>query len=392
MTDAQTSATTEPSAAQKQRDRIDQFMGFLQDPSRNLPQLLSDSGIDPPRFLAVARRAISNNPDLLACSPASLLKAFINCATDGLLPDGRQAAIVIYNKKGGGKEAQYQSMYQGLLDVAYRSGNFTSIEAHVVYEGDHFDYAKGDHPFIDHKPASRPKGHSKPITHAYAIARTTNGGIFREVFEPDDIRKVNAVSRATNGPGKDWPEEMARKGPLRRMWKFLPKNDAMARIAEHRDAIPDDLIDMEALEQQPRRTLRTGFAPKALTHEPSIPFDAGSPGDDEQVPVEQDQVDDTQSEGARTMPLSDEGTGQENGPSTDPAPEPDLPPDYDIRAWMQLAVDNFPSIDTVAKFDEWSDDPETQVRLARLKAVDAKQHETLMSVGKARRLKLARGG
>lgn len=261
--------------AQRQKERLDKFMEALEKRQDNLSTLLSDSAIDPDRFLAVARRALMLDPDLLACTTDSLMRAFMNAATDGLLPDKRQGAIVAYNdRKRGVKDAQWQPMYQGLLRVAYESGNFTSIEARVVYEGDDFDYELGDEPFIRHKPKSRPAGMPRPpIIAAYAVAKTTNGGIFREVFEGDDIRKVNAVSRATSGPGKDWPEEMARKGPLRRLWKFLPRSPAMDRIADH----DDDNYDLSQLDEPANdlshRRLAPGFQPAALTHQPGEVFD-----------------------------------------------------------------------------------------------------------------------
>lgn len=247
--------------AQKQKQRLDQFMGLLEKRSQDLATLLSDSGVDPKVFLAVARRALQNNPDILNCTSASILKAFIDAATDGLAPDGRKAAIVVYKSKDG-KVAQYQPMYAGLLDLAYRSGNFQSIEARVVYDGDFFEYELGDDPWIKHRPATRSAGTRRDIVAAYAVAKTVNGGVFREVFEGDDIRKVNAVSRATNGPGKAWPEEMARKGPLRRMWKFLPKDKAMERIAEH-DNENYDLDALDVSTPEPERKLKPGFAPPA---------------------------------------------------------------------------------------------------------------------------------
>lgn len=46
------------------------------------------------KFERVVRLAVRKNPDLLTCSPASLFMACIQAASDGLLPDGREGAIV----------------------------------------------------------------------------------------------------------------------------------------------------------------------------------------------------------------------------------------------------------------------------------------------------------
>lgn len=246
--------------AQKQKARLDSFMGAVEKRQDQLSTLLSDSGVDPKLFLEACRRALMRDPDLVNTDPAAFIQAALNCAADGLIPDGRKAAIVRYKSA-----AQYVPMYQGLLDIAYRSGNFQSIEARVVYKGDDFDYDLGDDPFIRHKRSL--EATSEKIIGAYAIARTTNGGVFREVMGLKDLAKVRAVSKATNGPNKDWPGEMARKAPVRRLWKYLPKTAAMDRVAIHDDDTYDQTA-LGAVGDAPRK-LQPGFNPPALTHQPA---------------------------------------------------------------------------------------------------------------------------
>ena len=43
--------------------------------------------------------------------------------------------------------------YKGLLDLAYRSGEVSVIQAHVVCEGDEFEHTLGLEPTLVHKPA-----------------------------------------------------------------------------------------------------------------------------------------------------------------------------------------------------------------------------------------------
>ena len=246
--------------AQKQKARLDQFMGAIEKRQDQIGTLLADSGIDPRLFLETCRRSLMRDPELINCDPASFIQAALNCAADGLVPDGRKADMVRHKDK-----VTYMPMYQGLLDVAYRTGQFQSIEAHVVYEGDEFDYDMGDAPFIRHKRPLESK--SFKIIGAYAVARTTNGGIFREVMGAADLAKVRAVSRATKGPNVDWPGEMARKAPVRRLWKYLPKTPAMDRVAIHDDATYDQTAIAQT--EGHGRVLRPGFNPPALTHQPA---------------------------------------------------------------------------------------------------------------------------
>lgn len=307
---------TELSPAQRQKQRLDQFMGAIEKRQDQIGTLLADSGIEPRLFLETCRRSLMRDPELINCDPASFIQAALNCAADGLVPDGRKAAIVRF--KGA---AQYMPMYQGLLDIAYRSGQFQSIEAHVVYDGDEFDYDMGDKPFIRHK---RPlESTSTAIIGAYAVARTTNGGVFREVMGKADLAKVRAVSRASKGPNVDWPGEMARKAPVRRLWKYLPKTPAMDSVAIHDDETYDH--SQLAATAEPSRQLRPGFNPPAITHQPaedatptvSVPVDEILDGD--------------------FVPVFD-GSDAEEGAAEMVAPDDDLtrayqPGDLDVLAW-----------------------------------------------------------
>jgi recombination protein RecT len=51
------------------------------------------------KFTRVALTAINSNPDLRQADHRSLFGAITKLAQDGLLPDGREAALVIFNTK-----------------------------------------------------------------------------------------------------------------------------------------------------------------------------------------------------------------------------------------------------------------------------------------------------
>lgn len=59
-------------------------------------------------FCRVIQTAVNTNPELLNCNRKSFWQSAIKCATDGLLPDGREAAFVIFKNN-----VQYIPMYQG---------------------------------------------------------------------------------------------------------------------------------------------------------------------------------------------------------------------------------------------------------------------------------------
>lgn len=62
------------------------------------------------RFTRIARTAVNSNPDLANCDRTSLFSAITQAAQDGLVIDGKEAAIVIFKGK-----AQYMPMVQGLV-------------------------------------------------------------------------------------------------------------------------------------------------------------------------------------------------------------------------------------------------------------------------------------
>lgn len=205
------------------------------------------------RFVRIVVTAIQSNPDLQSADRDSVLGAALKCAQDGLIPDGREAALVVYNTKvkykdengrdreAWVKKAQYMPMIAGILTKVRRSGELHSLSANVVYEKDAFEYELGDEERLIHRPyMSGPRG--KAIA-AYAIAKTKDGGIYREVMSVEQIEKVRGVSRAkNNGPWVDWWDEMARKSVMRRLSKRLPMSTDLTQIF----ARDDDHYDLSA--------------------------------------------------------------------------------------------------------------------------------------------------
>ncbi len=176
------------------------------------------------RFKRVVLTAINQNPDLQAADRKSLFGACMRAAQDGLLPDGREGALVLFNTKVGGewvKAVQWMPMVHGIIKKMRNSGELASISAHPVYERDAFEYVLGDAEAIVHKPFL--SGDAGKMIAVYAIARLKDGSIQREVMTRAEVEKVRAASKSGNsGPWVGWFEEMARKTVVRRLSKYLP--------------------------------------------------------------------------------------------------------------------------------------------------------------------------
>ncbi|WP_082813421.1 recombinase RecT [Sphingopyxis terrae] len=199
------------------------------------------------KFSRVAMTAIQNNPDLLNCDRKSLFGAIVRLAQDGLLPDGREAALVKF-----GQQVQAMPMIAGVLKKIRQSGDVSKVSAQVVYENDHFVVKYGFDEDVEHSPPALDKERGKPIG-AYATAVLKDGSRLLEVMSLEEIEKVRNVSRAKgNGPWVSWWGEMARKTVMRRLSKRLPMStdrddDVFERdeTMKHIEA-PAQVIDAEA--------------------------------------------------------------------------------------------------------------------------------------------------
>lgn len=200
------------------------------------------------KFIRVVETALVQSPDLRNADRRSLLTSCIKCATDGLLPDGREAALVIFNTKQKVienerqverwiKQVQYMPMVRGILKLMRNSGELMSIGANVVYEKDEFRYwidDEGEH--LTHEPNVVDDQRGKMLA-VYAVGKTKDGGVYVEVMSRSDVEKVRAISKSKDrGPWVDWYEEMAKKTVIRRLSKRMPLSTDLERVIERDNA------------------------------------------------------------------------------------------------------------------------------------------------------------
>lgn len=234
------------------------------------------------RFIRVVLTALQNNPKLLKCTQQSLWNSCMKAAQDGLLPDGREGAIVPYgeNDEDGKKSADiatWMPMIAGLRKKVRNSGEIITWEAHCVYEADDFDYQLGDDPFIRHKPALGPRG---KIIAAYSVATLKDGYKSREVMSKAELDGVRSKSKAKKGPWSDpiFEPEMYRKTVARRHYKVLPQSTDLDDLMRNDDELYDfsDRISTETPTQTSARRLTSvsgsldAFAGQTIEAEPSI--------------------------------------------------------------------------------------------------------------------------
>jgi len=116
------------------------------------------------RMARLALTACSQNKKLAACTPHSLFASVIVASQLGLeIGIDGQAFLVPYKNT-----ATFIPGWKGYVDLVSRAGR-ASVWTGAVFQGDEFDYALGDSPFVKHKPGD--EFDSKKLTHVYAVGR-----------------------------------------------------------------------------------------------------------------------------------------------------------------------------------------------------------------------------
>ena len=191
--------------------------------------------LPPERMMRIVLTALRTTPDLAICTPASFLGCVISAAQLGLevnTPLGQAYLIPRKSKRVQPpfKECTLIIGYQGMLDMARRSGIVDDVYAYVVREGDKFTYTLGTDRKITHELSDDPAREQRKITHVYAVAVLTNGSKPFIVLTAAQIDARRAMSAASEyGPWVTHPEAMTLKTGVRALNTWLPKSAEMAR-------------------------------------------------------------------------------------------------------------------------------------------------------------------
>lgn len=163
------------------------------------------------RMTRVMLYSLDKTPDLVNCTPSSLLRAMMKCSMMGVEPDGHHAHLIPY-----GQECQLIVDYKGLIRIAADNG--IKAKGITVHENDEFKYCEDDgsgktvvtHSFDPLKPRGK-------IVGAYSRSVDKDGFVDYEFMTIDEIEAIKRRSRSSSkGPWVTDYEEMVKKTPLRR--------------------------------------------------------------------------------------------------------------------------------------------------------------------------------
>jgi recombination protein RecT len=278
------------------------------------------------RFERVVMTAIQNNMDLvIKCSRQSLFNACIKAAQDGLLPDGREGAIVAYDT-----DATWMPMVFGIRKKVRNSGEIKDWDVEVVCVNDRFEHMLGTEKYVRHQIADGPRG---DIIKVYSIANLTDEGTSIEIMNIEQVEVVRKQSSRAKSSKSPWNvpafyEEMVKKTVVRRHAKRLPMSSDLDDLIR-RD---DPLYNMEAVahEAGPRRH-RLGAALDQLGHREPAASEGGAPaaGNGNGDPAPQRPTDD---KNPAPKPDQQQADPAQGGEPTAKDAKPDKPPKPDKPA------------------------------------------------------------
>lgn len=303
-------------------------LGFLDDKTRE-------------RMKSAAIVAVTKDPDLLLADRQSFMSELRRCADYGVIPDGVQAVLQVYNTKiklPSGEEKWIKKvtllpMIRGIIERVQRSGKVKIFYAEVVYDGEAFriDQTHGDRrPAHEFDPMRR--GADKDIIGAYSVAVYKDGTTDCEVMPRDQIMKVRAVAKTKN-VWDGWLPEKAKVAVMKRHSKRLPLSADDLEFILNRDET--DFTQMKDVTPEDRPNLAQHIA-RQPTAAPERPEDGDTiDGQAQDAPAAQPALSDEEIE-RDAFPGSDAFTHGADA-FNDGKPETDCP--YDLSEARQEAVD-----------------------------------------------------
>ena len=208
-------------------------------------ELLEATGTDVKKFMNNAIIAANTIPEIKSgeVSKQSFFNVCSRAANDGVVLDGREAAVVVgWNGKTKQKEAQYRLMSGGVMKMIRRSPEIVFVACQLVHEGDDctISFVTDDVP-VHHKiNLGKPRG---AVLGAYCVAKLASGEwTSPEYMSTDEINAVRDHFSQKNREGEYSPMwtkawgEAARKTILHRAKKRLPLSDGKALESLDTDA------------------------------------------------------------------------------------------------------------------------------------------------------------
>lgn len=244
------------------------------------------------KFVKTAQTAIlthAQREKLADADRQSLYNACTKAAADGLVLDGREAALVVF-----GDQVQYMPMVQGLCKLARNTGEVADIGGYIVYENDkeNFSFKPGQDKMPNHDPDWF-SDRGAPVG-VWAYVKLNSGDVIVKILTKEKIMRIASRSKVqvnydpAPGKGKDW-DEFWLKAAIRNVLKYAPKTteleSAMSQVPDEEEQEFVDAVtgEVTTVKKGGRRTTKAAAQVKAAVAESSTA--AEKPSDDKTIEV-----------------------------------------------------------------------------------------------------------
>ena len=169
--------------------------------------LLVRSGYSAEAYCRVVLNAMVKTPAISECDVLSLQQALLDSMNAGLVPDGKEAAIVPFKGK-----ATLMIMVEGRLKLAQQATKGLVVRTMAVYRGEEWDYAEGIHARLDHVPNPDASNAEQDLIYVYATARLP-GAVYPQydVMSRATVDRYRAFSARADKP---WAVDNALRGDV----------------------------------------------------------------------------------------------------------------------------------------------------------------------------------
>jgi recombination protein RecT len=226
----------------------------------SLPQHLR-----PERMMRVCVTAINRTPDLLRCTPLTVINSIVHLSQLGLEPRQNEAYLVPFKrskKDAKGNWTNYWECvpmidYRGKAKLARQSGLVDDIVADVVYSRDKFRYELTQEGLIfEHKPLKLRELEGQLVevkdrgvmVGAYAVAFFKDAKPHAVFMTRSEISEIRNMSKAKDGgpweeTDKGQPKnennwnEQAKKTAVHRLCKMIPQSVELSMANELDDRV-----------------------------------------------------------------------------------------------------------------------------------------------------------
>lgn len=202
------------------------------------------------RFLSSVISAAQRTPELLKCTPISVINSFITMAELQLMPSGVSGEAYVLPYAG---KAQFQLGYQGLVTLFYRAG-VSAINADIVRENDHFEIENGViHHKINHKLPMSKRGSA---IGAYVIIDFKGSLMGKYMHGEDILAHAKKFSKSFKSDHSPWNEKndpelwMWKKTVLKQASKLIPKNETINKAIGYDNADSNIADKVEAAKKE----------------------------------------------------------------------------------------------------------------------------------------------